>query len=132
MPTIIEENAVVLVMERGNEDVKLITSLLHKAGFGVLQTTNQAEILELCSNGDATASLVIVDAATPGTAGIVEQVRAANSAVRILLIGASRDSEPVTDWSLKNVQARLSRPFRRAQFLGSVLELAHQPLVRTA
>jgi CheY-like chemotaxis protein len=135
MPKTNEENTVVLVMERGDEDVQLIKSLLGKAGFGVVQTATNAEALDYIRAAGAATPLAIVDTATPGiqTFELLQQVQTANPATRVLLLAGQNESESTSNWSvMPNVRARLSRPFRRAQFLGSVLELANQPLARTA
>jgi CheY-like chemotaxis protein len=135
MPKTNEENTVVLVMERGDEDVQLIKSLLGKAGFGVFHTATNAEALDYIRAAGAATPLAIVDTATPGiqTFELLQQVQTANPATRVLLLAGQNESESTSNWSvMPNVRARLSRPFRRAQFLGSVLELANQPLVRTA
>jgi response regulator RpfG family c-di-GMP phosphodiesterase len=130
-----EENTVVLVMDRGSEDVKLVTSLLKKTGFQVIQSTNRAEIVNLCRDSGGLVPLVIVDTAAPGIhmSELLNEVQAADPQIRILLISGQNESEPIRHWSVSgNVRGHLSRPFRRAQFLGSVLEAAKEPLVRTA
>jgi CheY-like chemotaxis protein len=130
-----EENTVVLVMDRGDEDVKLVTSLLEKTGFCVIQSTNKADILALCRRNDNSVQLVILDTSTPGIqiSELLDQVQTSDSRIRILLISGENESEPNQHWSVTgNVRGHLNRPFRRAQFLGSVLEAAKEPLVRTA
>ena len=125
----------ILVMDRGDEDVKLITSLLQKSGFHVVQTDNKAEIVSLCRTKGDPVQLVIVKTATPGIhmSELLDDVQAADPRIRILLISDQNEKEPIRHWSVTgNVRAHLSRPFRRAQFLGSVLEAAKEPLVRTA
>ena len=125
----------VLVMDRGDEDVKLVTSLLEKTGFYVIQSTNKADILTICRRNDNSVQLVIVDTSTPGIqiSELLAQVQTSDSRIRILLISGENESEPIQHWSVAgNVRGHLNRPFRRAQFLGSVLEAAKEPLVRTA
>ena len=131
MPVTVEETAI-LVMDRGNEDVKLITSLLEKAGFHVSRSADNADIVHYCRATHGAAPMVIIDTGTPGlqVPELLEQVQAANSSVRVVLI--TNDGEPEKSWAGKrNVRGRLSRPFRRAQFLGCVLEAA-KPLAFTA
>ena len=131
MPTVkAEENIVLLVMDDGDEDIKLITSLLEKAGFQVVRSANKAEVLDLCRTSDDALQLMIADTGIPGIqiSEFLEQVQAVNPRVRVLVISGKR--EPVQKTG--NVKAYLSRPFRRAQFLGSVLDAAKGPLVRTA
>ena len=135
MPTgITEENTVVLVMDRGDEDVILITSLLKKSGFHVVQSDDKAEVLNLCRATDR-VQLVILNTAIPGIhmSELLNEVQNINPRIRVLLISDQNESEPIRHWSVSgNVRGHLSRPFRRAQFLGSVLEAAKEPLVRTA
>jgi len=133
MPTVkAEENTVLLVMDHGDEDVKLITSLLQKSGFHVVRSANKTEVLDLCRTGDDAIQLMIADTGTPGIqiSDLLEQVQAVNPHVRVLVISGKKELEPVKKSG--NVRAYLSRPFRRAQFLGSVLDAAKGPLVRTA
>ena len=133
MPTVKpEENTVLLVMDDGDEDVKLITSLLEKSGFQVVRSANKAEVLDVCRTGDDAIQLMIADTGTPGIqiSEFLEELQAVNPRVRVLVISAKKGPEPVKKTS--NVRAYLSRPFRRAQFLGSVLDAAKGPLVRTA
>ena len=125
----------VLVMDRGDEDVKLVTSLLEKTGFHVVQSANAADVLNLCRSTDNAVQLVIVNTATSGihTSELLDQVQAADPKIRILLLSDQNESEPIGHWPVTgNVRGHLSRPFRRAQFIGSVLEAAKEPLVRTA
>jgi DNA-binding response OmpR family regulator len=132
MPVTVEETAI-LVMERGNEDVKLVTSLLEKTGFHVSQSADRAEVLRYCRAAQDVTPLLIIDTATPGLqiSELLDQVQAANSSVRVLMITAPDESED--SWSGKrSVRGHLTRPFRRAQFLGCVLEAAKTPLVFTA
>ena len=125
----------ILVMDRGDEDVQLIKSLLGKAGFGVIQKATNAEALDYFQTAGAAIPLAIVDTSTPGvqTFELLQQVQTTNPATRVLLLAGQSESGSNSNWSvMPNVRARLSRPFRRAQFLGSVLEIANQPLARTA
>lgn len=133
MPTVrAEENTVLLVMDHDDEDVKLITSLLHKSGFHVVQSANKTEVLDLCRSGEDAIQLMIADTGTAGIqiSDLLEQVQAVNPRVRVLVMSGKKEPEQVKKTS--NVRAYLSRPFRRAQFLGSVLDVAKGPLVRTA
>jgi CheY-like chemotaxis protein len=78
--------------------------------------------------------LVIIDTETRGIQiqELLDELKTADPKARILLM-SKNEPEPVREWSVTgNVRGMLNRPFRRAQFLGSVLEVAKQPLVRTA
>src|SRR5579872_1608027 len=127
--TRIEENTVVLVMGRGGEDLKLITSLLEKTGFHVVQSADGTDVLNLCRSTQESVQLVIVDTATPGIhlSELLDRVQAIDSRIRVLLISDQKESDPMRHWLVTgNVSGHLIRPFRRAQFLGSVLEAAKQ------
>jgi len=131
MPVTVEDSAI-LVMDRGNEDVKLITPLLEKAGFHVSRSANNADVVDFCRAIHDAATLVIIDTATPGLQfpALLDQLQAANSSARVVLI--TNVDEPEKLWAGKrNVRGHLTRPYRRAQFLGCVLEAA-KPLAFTA
>ncbi len=135
MPVNNQDNTVVLVMNRGDEDVKLITTLLEKAGFSVFLSDQELEVLNFVRSAPDSVQLVIADATTPGmnTSELLQEVQAADPKVRALLISDQDHAKPSGSLTaMRNVYGLLSRPFRRAQFLGSVLEAAKAPLVRTA
>ena len=124
-----------MVMDSGDEDVKLITSLLEKSGFSVFQSANQTEVLNVCRTPEHSVQLMIADTAAPGVHlnELLDEVEAIDPALRVLLISDPKESEPVRRRSpAGTVRSLLKRPFRRAQFIGSVLELTKRPLVRTA
>ena len=125
----------VLVMDPASEDVKLMTSLLEKTGFHVVQTANASEVLNVCRRAHDSVELIIVDTATPGIhmTELLDQVQETDPRIRILLVSDQKEADSTRQWPVSgNVRGHLSRPFRRAQFLGSVLEAAKEPLVRTA
>ncbi len=129
-----DQNAVVLVMDRQDEDVKLITSILEKAGFYVAHFSAGGDAVEWCRAVAASIQLVIIDSATPGIEApqLVEKFRQIDPEIRILMMAEGQAANLSRGAYPANVKARLSRPFRRARLLGSVLEAARQPLSRTA
>ena len=130
-----EENTVILVMDCCDDDVKLATCLLRKAGFHVIQSSKHADIVTLCHSSKEAVQLVIIDTTTPGIhiAELLNQVQEADPRIRYLVLSNSKETDPVEKWSVTgNIRGHLSRPFRRAQFLGSVLEAVKEPLPRTA
>jgi DNA-binding NtrC family response regulator len=128
------ENTVVLMMDRDDEDVQLITSLLEKTGFQVVLLPEKADLLKSCRALHHGVQLVIIDTEIRGLqlSELLDEVRTVDPKIRVLLMSKNKP-ESVQCWSVTgNVRGLLNRPFRRAQFLGSVLEVAKQPLVRSA
>ena len=128
MPVKAEQESVILAMDRGNGDVRLITTTLEKAGFQVSASSDQPSILNLCRATDHSVRLVIIDTTAPGIhiSELVEGLRQIDPGIRVITLSDQNESHtPGTRGG------HLTRPFRRAQLLGSVLE-ATQPLYRTA
>ena len=135
MPISVEESPLVLLMDRRETDAKLITSILEKAGFHVFASSDRAAAINLCRSAEHSVQLAIIDTTLSGihTAELLEQIRQVNPAIRVLLMTSPDDQEsPRIAPTAVNVHGRLTRPFRRAQLLGSVLDMVRQPLVRTA
>jgi len=133
MPTASQQDTAIVVLNRDDKDVRLIRSLLEKLGLNVLSSSNLNDALDLFSAAAETARLLIIDEAVSpaGMPGFLECVRSLNPGIRILLISERDESEPAQSW-VAQASGFLKRPFRRAKFLGSVLQLIGEPLVRTA
>jgi DNA-binding NtrC family response regulator len=131
-----QERAILVLNRNDNDkDVRLITSLLEKVGLSVHYSPDANEALELFSSiGDSARLLIIDEKASPAAMpGFLECVRSLNPGIRILLIPESDEFDTAQSWiAQSNIRATLKKPFRRAKFLGSVLELIGEPLVRTA
>ena len=128
------ENTVILMMDRDDEDVQLITSLLEKTGFQVILAPAKTDLLNACRAPHHFVQIVIIDTEIHGIqlSELLDEVKIVDPKIRILLMSKNKP-EPVRQLPMTdNVRGLVSRPFRRAQFLGSVLEVAKQPLVRTA
>lgn len=125
----------VLVMDRGDEDFKLVTTLLGKAGFTVFPSEQESEVVNFLRSAHDSVQLVIADTAMPGmnTSELLRELQAVAPNLRALLISDQAPATSSGKWTaMRNVYGLLSRPFRRAQFLGSVLDATKAPLVRTA
>jgi len=129
-----EENSVILVMNRGEGDGKIIDSILKKAGFAVSHASEESETLKLCREIGPAVQLVIIDTHTSGVrlSELLARLHDVNPGIRVLLMAEGSEKEQAATETLPaNVRGHLTRPFRRAQLLGSVLEAA-KPLARTA
>jgi len=129
-----QDNAL-LVLKRDDKDIALVTSLLEKVGFHVSHSSNTNDALEFFGSANVAPSLLVIDEAvnSAGLPGFLQCAVSLNPGVRTVLLSEREDFDPNTAWggSVK-MHAFLKRPFRRAQFLGSVLHLMDEHLVRTA
>jgi DNA-binding NtrC family response regulator len=134
MPADHQQDTAILVLKRGDKDAELIISLLDKVGLRVYHSSNANDALDLFSSTGASARLLIVDetASPAAMPGFLECVRSLNPGIRILAITDGNPSEPPAWIRQGNIRAFLTKPFRRAKFLGSVLEIIGEPLVRSA
>ena len=134
MPTVAQQDAAILVMDRGDKDAKLMASMLEKVGLDVFISSDQDAILKSCHAMDGSVRLVVVDeAAEARMPGLLEGLCQGDSSVRVLLVSDLDEAGAGRSWlSASKGRVVLRRPFRRAQFLGSVLKLINDPLVLTA
>ena len=120
----------VLVMNRGDKDLKLVRSVLHKVGFRVANFEDGNELLRSVAGGDTSLRLVVVDPAAPNLQfePFLEKLRRAVPDIGVLCLSEEGITPPSA--STKHIGRCLTRPFRRAQLLASVLEATEKPLVR--
>jgi CheY-like chemotaxis protein len=136
MPTDDLQDAAVLVMNRDDKNVRLTSSLLEKLGLQVLHVSSDSEALDVLNGAGKSAKLLIMDeAATSATvSGFLERARSENHEIPVLIISERDELASAGGWmSQAHVRGFLRKPFRRAKFVGSVLELiGGGALVRTA
>jgi DNA-binding NtrC family response regulator len=127
-----DPNSIVLVMDRADQDVEVMTSTLRKAGYDVTLCSEPRDIFKFWHMDHASTQLAIIDPETPGLA-VSELLEVKNPKIRVLVV-ADRDLlDSAPDWtSSKNIRLSLPKPIRRATLLGSVLKVASEPLYRTA
>jgi DNA-binding NtrC family response regulator len=132
MANSIGQNSVVLVMDRNDDSAKLIVSTLNKAGYDVVIRSEPREILELCQVGHPSTQLVIIDPETPGVT-LSELLPGIDPECRVLIVADPELLESAPEWAFsKKIRASLTKPVRRARLLGSVLQVASEPLYHTA
>jgi len=122
-------------MNRGDRDVKLLRSVLNKVGFQVANFEDGHEVLDSLAAGDSSLRLVVVDPATPNLEfeRFLEKLHQARPDVGVLCL--SQDGTEVATLasvSMEQTGGCLTRPFRRAQLLASILDATERPLARTA
>ena len=130
-----QQDSALLVLKRGDKDSALVTSLLEKVGFHVSHSFNANDALELFGSAETSPNLLIIDEAVnpAGLAGFLQCVISLSPGVRTILLSEQEEFDPSPVWGERaSNHAFLKRPFRRAQFLGSVLHLMDERLVRTA
>ena len=133
MQTDNETGTVILVMQRGDADQKLILSTLKKVGFRVVNSETGSEIpvlLDAPRNAQAQPlRLVVADPTTPGLdfPQLLKKAQEKSPSVPVLcLCGDEPDEEDSA------AVVHLKRPFRRAHLLASILDATEKPMARTA
>jgi hypothetical protein len=122
-------DAALLVGGHGDENAKLISYLLKKLGLNVLDSPDPEDALGVLQETNARVRLAVVDEGGDHetTRSFLNRLHAIDPSVHILLISESdrsRDRGPIP-----NVRS-ITKPFRRAQFLGSVLSVMAEPVSR--
>jgi CheY-like chemotaxis protein len=132
MPDAIEPKSIVLVMDCNDTAARVMISTLKRGGFDVVACTEPGEAFELCQKETSGIDLAIVDPGTPGLR-LSEFLAGINPRIRVLLVGDPDVLENPGDWIFaRNIRLSLPKPIRRSTLLGSVLEVAGEPLYRTA
>ena len=135
MPIQGQEESAILLLNRADKDIGLVTPLLEKVGLQVLISFSADGALELFAKAGRSARLLIMDETVSPRAipEFLDRVRSVNPHIPILVVSERDESEPAQGWVPNaNVRGFLKKPFRRAKFLGSVLKLIGEPLARTA
>jgi len=124
-------DTVVLIM-REDKVRKVASSTLQKAGFKVLHTS-QANSLEEFGDHAKDISLAIVDtdSSRQEVSELLRNIHRILPESRVLLISESAAVASLACHSHPGCWF-MSKPFRRAQFLGQVLHVIAEPAVLTA
>ena len=122
MKTLDSDNKVV-VLSKEEATRKAVSSTLGKAGFTIVPASSADDALHLCQGLNPPARLAIVD----GDSEFLPRLRRACPAMRVLFMASSEAEES----GLRGGRV-LHKPFRRAQLLGTVLDVLREPLAFTA
>jgi DNA-binding response OmpR family regulator len=128
MPARIQDDTALLV-GRDDEGVKLISYLLKKLGLNVLDSPDAESALGLLQRTEARVRLAVVDEGghpQEETSSFLNRLHAVAPSIRILLVS----DRPQGRGQIPNVSRYLTKPFRRAEFLGSVLSILAEPTRR--
>src|ERR1700681_4485965 len=101
MPMKAAQESVVLAMDRGNGDVRLISSTLENAGFQVRTSPEVPNILSLCRSAENSVRLVIIDTSTPGihASELSESLRQINPGIGVLLLAGEDEPDTRHIWN---------------------------------
>lgn len=119
----------VVVGDDGGAVLKAVSATLEKAGFSVVTASSGQAALERCREEHQRLDLAIIDTAATGIQPleVAEQLHALSPRVRMLFLSDGNADAIEESASLGHVRRFLRKPFRRAQFLGRVLEMMDQP-----
>jgi response regulator RpfG family c-di-GMP phosphodiesterase len=120
--------AVVIGDDRGAV-LKEVSATLAKAGFVVVTASNGRTALDRCREQLRPMDLAVIDTSATGIRPqeVARQLHEAAPRVRMLFL-SDGDAETISDTeSPGHVRRFLRQPFRRARFLGRVLEMMEQP-----
>jgi len=127
-------NTALVVADEKGSVLPAVTSLLEKAGFAVVTAPNAPAAIGRCRLERPPIDLAVIDAAdasmTP--AEIIRQLQDVCPRARLLFLCDDQTELPHEAASADQVRSFLRKPFRRAQFLGQVLEMMDKPRVMTA
>ena len=130
-----DQVSAVLIMNRGDRDVKLLRSVLNKVGFQVANFEDGHEVLDSLAAGDSSLRLVVVDPATPNLEfeRFLEKLHQAGPDIPVLsLLQEDMETAKMSSACKEHIGGCLKRPFRRAHLLASILEATEKPWARTA
>jgi CheY-like chemotaxis protein len=132
-----EDSPKVAIVVADNQETVLqsITTTLEKAGFTVLATSSSAEALRYCRDRSQPVDLAIIDSAAAGINApeLAEQLDAITPGIRKMFLTGEEGEGTLWEVRCFSHTCRfLRKPFRRAQFLGQVLEMTDRPMVLSA
>jgi PAS domain S-box-containing protein len=115
----------VLVVEDEDGVRSLITTLLARNGYTVLEASNGEDALDLCQHRSAPVHLLITDLVLPRMNGreLSERVAERCSGIRTLFMSGYTDDATLKDGVLENRAAFLQKPFSMETLLHKVREV---------
>ena len=128
------EEVALLISPRGDRDRKLIQTALTRVGFTVMLSESGTESLQEVSRVAGDLGLVVADPATPGLNfdQLLKTLDELASPARVLCLCEEHEAPHPFSGHAERFGGHLSRPFRRAQLLASILDASERPLARSA
>jgi CheY-like chemotaxis protein len=125
--------AVVVGDDRGAV-LKGVSATLEKAGFVVMTAANGRAALDRCREQHRPVDLAVIDTAAAGIGPleVEEQLHKMSPRVRMLFLSDDNAGTIPGTEVPGHIRRFLRQPFRRAQFLGRVLDMMAQPRVLSA
>jgi hypothetical protein len=127
-------NTAVVVGDDRGAVLKEVSVTLGKVGFVVVTAANGRAALDRCRGRHRPVDLAVIDTAAAGIKPleVAKQLHEMSPRVRMLFLSdGNPETVPETE-SPGHVRRFLPKPFRRAQFLGRVLEMMDQPRALSA
>ncbi|HEX6503151.1 MAG TPA: PAS domain S-box protein [Terriglobales bacterium] len=115
----------VLVVEDEDGVRSLITMLLARNGYTVLEASNAEEALQLCESRESRVQMLITDLVLPHMNGreLSERMEELYPGLRTLFMSGYTDDATLKDGVLENRAAFLQKPFNMETFLRKVREV---------
>jgi hypothetical protein len=107
--------------------------MLELSGFAILPASDGAEALRLCDQHDGAIDLTVSDIVMPRLNGLrmVEEIRAARPAMRILFITGFADEFRELGELIKNGGDVLGKPFLPSELVAKVKKMLNQENLAT-
>jgi CheY-like chemotaxis protein len=124
----------VVVGDDGGAVLKTVSATLEKAGFVVVTASSGRAALDRCRAQNRPMDLAVIDTAAAGIKPleVAMLLHEMSPGVRMLFLSEGNADAIQATESFGHVRRFLRKPFRRAQFLGRVLEMMDQPRILTA
>ncbi len=103
----------------------LVTAMLRRSGYTVIEACDGAEAEQIAIAHDGEIHVLLTDVVMPGIRGpeLAKRVRSVRPSTRVVYMSGFRDTEPLADVD-RGEAVFLEKPFVRAALLGAVSRVA--------
>jgi CheY-like chemotaxis protein len=133
LATNLHPSACILLVEDNDNLRNLLQRMLELSGFAILPASDGAEALRLCDQHEGAIDLTVSDIVMPRLNGLrmVEEIRAARPAMRILFITGFADEFRELGELIKNGGDVLGKPFLPSELVAKVKKMLNQENLAT-